>query len=118
MVEHPEKQPCWANAIWSTFGNAGFSLGFGLITMMMLVGKCRPLLAIFDGDVWQSLSKLVPCISMLSPIACLWFFLSTSSQLNYEFLTQLFYFQGNLAFTIVFTLIVGTISDLPVQMIR
>lgn len=55
---------------------------------------------------------------MLSPIACLWFFLSTSAQLNYAFLSQLYYYQGNIAFTMVFTLIIGSVSDLPVQMVR
>jgi len=86
--------------------------------MLMLIGRCRPLLAIFDGEVWQSLSKICATLNMMGPIACLWFFLSTSSALNYEFLTVLYYFMGNLAFALNFTLIIGSISDFPVQMIR
>jgi len=51
---------------------------------------------------------------MLGPIVCLWFFLSTASSLNFEFLTELYYFEGNFVFTMIFVLIVGTISDLPI----
>lgn len=118
MVEHPENQSTIGNSVWATFGSAGFALGFGLLIMTMLVGKCRPLLAIFDAEMWQPLAKLAPCISMLGPIACLWFFLSTSSMLNYEFLTQIYYFFGNLAFTLLFTMLMGPISDFPVQLLR
>ena len=92
MVEKPENQPRWGNALWATLGNTGFCLGVALLVMLMLVGRCRPLLVILDCDCWQSLSKLIACMNMLSPIACLWFFLSTSSQLNYAFLSQLYYF--------------------------
>jgi hypothetical protein len=118
MVTRPEKQGRWDHAAWATFGDSLFTLGFGLLVLTMLVGKCRPLKAIFEAGFWQPFSKLVPCMNMLGPIVCLWFFLSTASSLNFEFLTELYYFEGNFVFTMIFVLMVGTISDLPIQMVR
>jgi len=37
--------------------------------------------------------------------------------LNYEFLPQLYYFFGNLVFTVIMSLLIGTISDFPCQLV-
>lgn len=83
----------------------------------MLVGRARPLAAIFNGEMWQAPSQLAATINMTGPLVCLWYFMSTSSQLNYQFLPQVFYFFGNLVFTVILTLIIGTISEFPTQLL-
>ena len=57
----------------------------------------------------------MPTFNMLGPITCLWFFLSTSAPLNYTFISQLYYYCGNVAFCLVFVLLIAPISDLPTQ---
>lgn len=57
----------------------------------------------------------MPTFGVLAPITCLWFYLSTSAPLNYTFISQLFYYCGNLSFLFIFILLVAPISDLPTQ---
>lgn len=81
----------------------------------MLVGQLSWLRSILAADIWQSLSNLMPTFGVLAPITCLWFYLSTSAPLNYTFISQLFYYCGNLSFLFIFILLVAPISDLPTQ---
>lgn len=103
------------NAFWATFGGAGIGTACGFLTLIMLVGKLSWLRSILAADMWLPLSSLMPTFSILSPITCLWFFLSTSAPLNYTFMSQVFYYCGNIAFLMIFVLLVAPISDLPTQ---
>jgi hypothetical protein len=114
-VEHPENSSQWGNAFWATFGCAGVGLACGFLTLIMLVGQLNWLRSILAADIWQSLSNLMPTFGVLAPITCLWFFLSTSAPLNYTFISQLFYYCGNLSFLFIFILLIAPISDLPTQ---
>ena len=65
--------------------------------------------------MWLSLSGLMPTFNILAPITCLWFYLSTSAPLNYTFISQLYYYCGNVAFCFIFVLLIAPFSDLPTQ---
>lgn len=103
------------DAFWATFGSAGFALGVAFTVLIMLAGRLRWLTSILAADMWLSLSNILPTFNMVAPLACLWFYLSTSYQLNYTYVSQLYYFSGNLALTLNFTLLIGPLSDFPVQ---
>ena len=57
----------------------------------------------------------MPTFNILAPITCLWFYLSTSAPLNYTFISQLYYYCGNVAFCFIFVLLIAPFSDLPTQ---
>lgn len=106
----------WA-ATWATFGNPSICIGFTCIVMLLLLGKCKPLAAFFDGLAWLAPSKIIAAFNTCSPMVFMLYFMSTSNQLNYEFLPMFYCFFGNLVFGVVFTLIISTISDFPMQLI-
>lgn len=117
FVEKPEENSRVMSSVWATLGNTGFSLGVALFVLLMLLNRARPLAALFNGEVWTAPSKITAAFNLMGPLVALWYFMSTSTSLNYEFLPQLYYFFGNLVFTVILALVVGTISDFPVQML-
>lgn len=112
---HPETSSQWSDAFYATYGVVLAAKSCALLTTIMLVGKLDWLRTLLSADMWQSLSNLMPTFNMLAPITCLWFYLSTSAPLNYTYVSQMFYYCGNLAFCFNFVLLISPISDLPTQ---
>jgi len=101
--------------MWATFSNQLFVFGFTLVFMTLLVGKCRWLLGLVSTDFWTSISKLTTMFNILGPLVCMTNAMSEQTFVNYKGITVFYAFLGNFTFTIVYSLIVGVISEFPMQ---
>ena len=118
MVQKADEQPLWDHALWATFGDFGFTLGFALLLDILIVGKCRPLLYVLEGDFWTAPSKFIAMVLYINPTISQLYLMSASTQLNYKPITQLEYFLGNLVFSVTVGSFIGVISDFPVQCLK
>jgi hypothetical protein len=101
----------------SAVGPVIFALSLCPVVMSLMVGRCSMLHPLLSVGFWTAYSKLLPVFSLVSPAVCLWFLLSTSGQLTMDFNNQFYYFCGNLCFTLVAGLVIGGLSDAPLQSI-
>lgn len=65
--------------MWATFGDFCFTLGFALLVDILIVGKCRPLLYVLDGDFWTAPSKIIAIVLYINPTICQLYLMSTST---------------------------------------
>ena len=112
-IAHPENMDRKAAAIHAPSYNLLFVVGLNFVTMNMILGRCSMLRFLLLSNSWRSFSGLVPTLNMMGPIVALCYFLSTYAQLSMTFGIQLYYFCGILLLTIVTTIFIGAVSDLP-----
>ena len=90
-----------------------FLIGYGYIAMAAMLKKAALFRVFHSAGFWRALSNLLPAVGLMAPLISLWFFLNYEKQLDFTYMQQLYYYEGNLVFTLLLAFIVALIFDRP-----
>ena len=100
-------------ALYALFANLLFLGGFATILMPALIGKASLFRYIFQAGMFLALSNLSAAMSLIGPMICLWYYLSSGHTLDIGWYTTQYYYDSNCVFTFLISLMLATISEKP-----
>lgn len=81
--------------------------------MPAFFGKAALFRVFHSCGFWRTFSNLCVAIGLMGPLVSFWFFMNYAKQLDFTYMQQIYYFEGNLVFTLITALILALVLDKP-----
>ena len=92
-----------------------FLIGFSCVLIPALIGKAALFNAICQASLFLSVSNLSAAMSLIGPLICLWYYLSSGHTLEFSWYTSQYYFDSNTLFTFLVAILGACLSEKPIH---
>lgn len=113
FMAHPETQATWHTTLFSLAAPTLFLLGFSCFLLPALVGKAALFRSVLGCGMFLIVSNLAATMCLVGPQICLWYYLSSGHTLDISWYVTQYYFDSNVVFTFLISILVAAISDKP-----
>lgn len=113
FMSSPETQPNWHATLFTFVAPVTFILGFQAYLIPSLIGKAALFNSVCSCGMFLILSNLSATMCLVGPQICLWYYLSSGHTLDISWYTTQYYYDSNVIFTFLLSILVAAVTDKP-----